>query len=221
MTVMPAEFAPEADRTRYNIGKIALEPLANIVRGIDWLNEKVGRAIAWLTLLMVINTFLVVMLRYVFKIGWTWFEELYIWQHAIIFMVGAGYTLLKDGHVRVDVFYRPASPQRKSLIDFIGSLLLLLPFTIQIAVNSTGWVAKSWASLEASRDAGGLPGLFLLKSVLLVFCILLGLQGLALLLRSLLNLLGYRPFMTEQGLSETGGGPEPDLVIHSSKAGEG
>ena len=164
--------------------------LAAFVRTIDRLNDAVGRGVAWLTLAMVLITFAVVLLRYVFAIGWVWMQESYVWLHGIVFMLGAGYTLLHQGHVRVDIFYRDAAPRRKALVDLFGSLMLLLPVVGLIFWVSLDYVADSWARLEESREAGGMPGLFLLKTVILGFCVLLGLQGLSLAGRSLLVLRG-------------------------------
>ena len=169
--------------------------LGDFVRFVDGLNERVGRAIAWLTLAMVLITFAVVVLRYVYAIGWVWLQESYVWLHGVVFMVGAGYTLLHNGHVRVDVFYRPGGARYKAIIDLAGSLLLLMPLIVMVAFVSFDYVADSWARLEESREAGGLPGLFLLKSVLLLFCGLLGLQGLSLAARSLLVLRGHPEFV--------------------------
>jgi TRAP-type mannitol/chloroaromatic compound transport system permease small subunit len=162
--------------------------LAAFVRSIDRLNDAVGRGVAWLTLAMVLIAFAVVLLRYVFAIGWVWMQESYVWLHGTVFMLGAGYTLLHQGHVRVDIFYRDAGARRKALVDVLGSLLLLLPVVTLIFWVSLGYVGDSWGRLEESREAGGLPGLFLLKTVILGFCVLLGLQGLALAGRSLLVL---------------------------------
>ncbi len=106
-------------------------------------------------------------------------------------MLGAGYTLLHDGHVRVDIFYREASSRRKAMVDLAGAALLLLPFVVMIAWVSWPYVLVSWQRLEGSREAGGLPGLFLLKSVLLAFCLLVGLQGLAMAARAILALAGH------------------------------
>lgn len=164
--------------------------LAAFVRTIDRLNDAVGRGVAWLTLAMVLITFAVVLLRYVFAIGWVWMQESYVWLHGVVFMLGAGYTLLHQGHVRVDIFYRDAAPRWKALVDLFGSLLLLLPVVGLIFWVSLDYVADSWARLEESREAGGMPGLFLLKTVILGFCVLLGLQGLSLAGRSLLVLRG-------------------------------
>ncbi|MBL8660215.1 MAG: TRAP transporter small permease subunit [Rhodospirillales bacterium] len=139
---------------------------------------------------MVLITFVVVVLRYVFSIGFVWLQESYVWLHGIVFMVGAGYTLAHDGHVRVDIFYREAPPRTKAAVDLVGAVLLLLPFVIMIGWVAWPYVVVSWLRLEGSREAGGLPGVFLLKSVLLLFCVLLGLQGLAMAGRAILTLAG-------------------------------
>jgi TRAP-type mannitol/chloroaromatic compound transport system permease small subunit len=165
-----------------------LQQLESFARLVDRINEWVGRGTAWLTLAMVAICFVVVVLRYAFGMGWVWMQEAYVWLHGVVFMAGAGYTLLHGGHVRVDIFYREASARRRALVDLVGALLLLLPVVVLIAVVSFPYVAESWARLETSREAGGLHGLFLLKTVLLVFCALLGLQGLSLAARSVLAL---------------------------------
>ncbi len=152
---------------------------------------------AWLTLLMVLVTFVVVILRYVFSFGWVWLQESYVWMHGIVFMIGAGYTLLHNGHVRVDIFYRPAGPRHKALVDLGGSFLLLLPMMILVFWVGFSYVASSWSMLEESREAGGLPGLFLLKTVILAFCVLTALQGLSLAARSALVLRGHPEFLAE------------------------
>ena len=169
--------------------------LATFVRWVDRLNDVIGRGVAWLTLAMVLITFAVVILRYIYSIGWVWMQESYVWLHGIVFMMGAGYTLLHNGHVRVDIIYRTAGVRYKAVIDLLGSFLLLLPMVTVVFLVSINYVTSSWLKLEESREAGGLPGLFLLKSVILAFCLLLGLQGLALAGRSLLALAGNKEFM--------------------------
>ena len=171
--------------------------LAAFVRLVDRLNDTIGRGVAWLTLAMVLITFAVVVLRYIYAIGWVWMQESYVWLHGIVFMVGAGYTLLHDGHVRVDVFYRPAGYRYRAIVDLLGALLLLLPVVVLVFLVSYDYVIDSWLRLEESREAGGMPALFLLKSVILVFCGLLGLQGLSLAGRSILVLQGHPDFMPE------------------------
>ena len=156
--------------------------------------ETVGRGVAWLTLAMVLTTFLVVVLRYGFALGWVWMQETYVWLHGIVFMIGAGYTLLHDDHVRVDIFYRSASPRHKALVDLLGVFVLLLPVLAIVAYVAWPYVIESWSKLEGSREAGGLPGLFLLKTMILGFCALVALQGLALAARGILILAGRAEF---------------------------
>lgn len=168
-----------------------MKALAAFVTGVDRVNDVVGRGVAWLTLAMVLITFAVVVLRYVFSIGFVWMQESYVWLHGIVFMAGAGYTLLHNGHVRVDIFYRPASPRFKAWVNLCGAIGLIMPLVMMVFWVTWPYVLSSWSRLEQSREAGGLPGLFLLKSVILVFGVLISLQGLSLAGRSLLVLTGY------------------------------
>lgn len=179
-----------------------MNALIGFVNLVDRMNERIGRGVAWLTLLMVLVTFAVVILRYVYAIGWVWLQESYVWLHGIVFMLGAGYTLLHNGHVRVDIFYRSNSLRYKAVVDLVGSLLLLLPMVGIVLYVSYDYVLASWLRLEQSREAGGLPGLFLLKSVILLFCILIGLQGLSLAARSFLVLAGHPEFRPQDEETE-------------------
>jgi len=168
--------------------------LAAFVHTIDGINDAVGRGVAWLTLAMVLITFAVAILRYVFSLGWVWMQESYVWLHGIVFMVGAGYTLLHGGHVRVDIFYRPGTTRFRAWVDLGGALLLLLPVVIMVLIQSWDYVLVSWIKLEESREAGGLPGLFVLKTMIWLFCILVGMQGLSMAARSALVLSGDESF---------------------------
>ena len=145
---------------------------------------------AWLTLFMVLVTFLVVVLRYVFDLGFIWLQETVTWMHAAVFMLGAAYTLLGDEHVRVDVFYREFSPRRKAIVDTAGVLLFLLPLCAFMIWSAWDFVAASWTIREASRESGGLPYPMvpLLKSVLLLMPAMLAIQGVSLLLKSVATL---------------------------------
>lgn len=173
-----------------------------LVSGIDWINEWVGRGTAWLMLALVLVAFVVVVLRYVFALGWVWMQESFVWLHGAVFMLGAGYTLLHNGHVRVDIFYRTASPRFKAWVDIFGSLFLLAPMTLVVLYYSEGFVMRSWSRLEGSSEAGGLPGLFLLKTVIPIFCVLMLLQGLSLLGRSVLVLCGDQRYAPPEENSE-------------------
>ena len=129
---------------------------------------------------------IIVVMRYVFDAGFIWLQESVIWMHATVFMVGAGYTLLHEDHVRVDIFYRAMSVRRRAWIDIIGVLLFLLPLCSFLALKSYDFALTSWNMHEASRESGGLPYPFLpiIKSVLIIMPVTLGLQGISLLLRS-------------------------------------
>lgn len=153
---------------------------------IDRLSNATGKVIAWLTLLMVIVTCIIVVLRYVFDAGLIWMQESVIWMHGTVFMIGAAYTLLHEDHVRVDVFYRAMSERRRAWVDLIGVVVFLLPLCMLLAVRSYDFAAFSWSINEASRESGGLPYplVSILKSVLVVMPIAVGLQGISLLLRS-------------------------------------
>ncbi|MCB1529343.1 MAG: TRAP transporter small permease subunit [Hyphomicrobiaceae bacterium] len=160
------------------------------IRVIEQINETVGRTVSWLTLLMVFTTCLVAVLRYGFNIGFVWLQELYIWMHAAVFLLASGYTLLHDGHVRIDLIYGPASLETKAWINIGGTIFFLFPMLALIFWVALPYVQLSWSRLETSQEAGGLHGLFLLKSCILLFVFFLALQGIALILRSILVLRG-------------------------------
>ena len=134
-----------------------VQALRAFVKAADWINEWAGRSTAWLMLFMVLIAFAVVVLRYVFALGWVWMQESFVWLHGAVFMLGAGYTLLHNGHVRVDIFYRGASHKFKAWVDIFGVLVLLTPMLLVVLYYSEGFVMRSWARLEGSAEAGGLP----------------------------------------------------------------
>jgi TRAP-type mannitol/chloroaromatic compound transport system permease small subunit len=155
---------------------------------IETFIEYTGRAIAWLTLAMVLIMFAVVVLRFVFDIGWIWLQESVNYLHAYVFMLGAAYTLKHDGHVRVDIFYGAMSQKGRSLVDLLGTLLLLMPFCGFIFYVSWDEVIKSWQALESSQQTGGLDFAYLLKTSMLLMPSLLFIQGLAMILRNIMLL---------------------------------
>lgn len=154
---------------------------------LDRFSSQLGKASAWLTLFMVLVTFVVVVLRYVFDVGLIWLQESVVWMHGFVFMVGAAYTLQQEEHVRVDIFYREMSPKRKAWVDLIGVAVFLLPLCALLGWKAFDYVAMSWQLQEASRESGGLPYplIPLLKSILVVMPVMVGLQGIALLSRSI------------------------------------
>lgn len=166
-----------------------MNALSKISGMIDAINNRVGKAVSWLMVIMVLNVFLVVVLRYVFSIGFIWMQELYVWTHAAIFMLGASYALLHDEHVRIDLIYRTASARYKAWVNLLGSIMFALPLLGLLLLKSWPQVVRSFNTMEKSAEAGGLPGLFILKAVIPLFCILLGLQILSLMLRSIISLM--------------------------------
>ncbi len=159
-----------------------MQRLANL---IDALTRRTGRAVAWGTLFMVLTTAAVVVLRHVFSIGWIWLQEVSVYLHALVFLLGAAYALSSDEHVRVDVFYRGMQFKGRRWVDTLGTLFLLLPTVGFVFWSSWGYVLRSWSERESSHETGGLvfPFPSLLKTSILVACVLLGLQGIAMLLR--------------------------------------
>ena len=162
--------------------------LAAVAERIDRVIAAIGRAVMWLALFVVLGEFAVVLLRYVFGIGSLWLAESVIYAHASLFLLAAGWTLQANGHVRVDVFYGEASPRARARVDLLGALLLLLPFVAVVAWFSVPYAARSWAVFEGSREASGLPFVYLLKSLIPLFAILLGLAGVAQAIRAALVL---------------------------------
>lgn len=153
----------------------------------DRISEVSGRVIAWLTLAMVIITAIIVVMRKLFDVGFIWMQESVIWMHAVVFMLGAAYTLLHEDHVRVDVFYRNMSETKKAIVDALGVLLFLLPLCVFLLLKSWDFAAASWSIGEASRESGGMPYPFvpILKSVLVIMPLMLMIQGASLLRRSI------------------------------------
>mgnify|MGYP001548858113 CR=1 FL=1 len=161
---------------------------------LDKISIVSGRITSWLTLAMVIVTVIVVVMRYLFDAGAVWLQESVVWMHAVVFMIGAAYTLQQDEHVRVDIFYRDMTQRRRAVIDLLGTLLFLLPLCVFLGYKAWDFVVVSWQLAESSREPGGMPYPFipLLKSVLLVMPLLLVLQGVAILIRALRTLRGRR-----------------------------
>lgn len=128
--------------------------------------------------------FALVVGRYVFDLGSIWLTEAVIYGHAGLIMLAAAWTLLAGGHVRVDVFYVLARRRTRALVDLLGSLLLLLPFALTLLWLSAPYAARSWAILERSQEVGGLPLVFVLKTLIPVFALLMALQGVAQAIRA-------------------------------------
>ncbi|MDP1730820.1 MAG: TRAP transporter small permease subunit [Devosia sp.] len=158
------------------------------VRAISAINRLVGLVLSWLALGIVVVCFTVVVQRYLFSTTRLWMQDLYVWLNGAMFTGVAGFALLRDDHVRVDIFYRPWPVRKKAIADLIGVLLFLIPFILVVLTYGWTYVVRSWRLYEGSANIGGMPGLFILKSFIVVFCVLVGLQGLSWACRSILVL---------------------------------
>lgn len=153
-------------------------------QAIDHFSEFSGRLLAWLTLLMMFLMCLVVLLRYGFDLGSVFLQESVTYLHATIFLLGAAYTLKHGGHVRVDIFYRQYSARTRAWINSLGGIVFLLPVCAYIFLMSIDFVTQSWQIREVSTEPGGIPGVFLLKTLIPLFALNLALQAVAEILRS-------------------------------------
>ncbi|NDY41925.1 TRAP transporter small permease subunit [Dissulfurirhabdus thermomarina] len=163
-----------------------------IARAADALNDAVGRAASWLSLALVVLVTVDVALRYLFRVSFVAAQELEWHLFAVLFLLGAGYTLRHDAHVRVDVFYQRFGPRTRALVNLLGCLFFLFPGCFLVIKTSWPFVAASWRALEGSPDPGGLPYRFALKAMIPLAFVLLALQGVSLAVRSAAALAGRR-----------------------------
>jgi TRAP-type mannitol/chloroaromatic compound transport system permease small subunit len=159
-----------------------------IANAIDRINAAIGRVAMWCCLYAVLAEFAVVVMRYALGLGSIRLQESVLYAHAGLFMLAAAWTLQVDGHVRVDVFYAQARPRTRAVIDLFGALIFLAPFATVLTMLSVPYVARSWAILESSRETSGLPFVYLLKTLIPLFALLIGLQGVAQAIRAALVL---------------------------------
>ncbi|MCY4244765.1 MAG: TRAP transporter small permease subunit [Gammaproteobacteria bacterium] len=147
---------------------------------MDTVNAAVGFATAWFALFMVLMQFTVVIMRYVFSYGSIMMQESIWYMHGLLFMLGAGYTLLREAHVRLDVFYSRFTVRARALVNLLGCALLLMPLCAFTWWLSWSFVVNSWAVMEGSTETSGLPLIYLYKTVILVFAALVGAQSVSL-----------------------------------------
>jgi TRAP-type mannitol/chloroaromatic compound transport system permease small subunit len=162
--------------------------IARIADGIDRTTAAIGRIATWCALYIVAAEFAVVVLRYAFGIGSIRLQESVLYAHAGLFLLAAAWILQQDGHVRVDIFYAQARPQSRALVDLFGAIVFLLPFAGTLFVLTLPYVERSWVIHEGSPQPSGLPFVYLLKTMILAFAVMIGLQGVAQALRAALIL---------------------------------
>jgi len=165
--------------------------LCKIAKRIEQFTQWVGHLTSWLTFIMVLVVFFVVIMRYLFNVGSIELQESIIYLHGMVFLLAAAFTLQQDEHVRVDVFYSKWNDRRRAWVDLTGTILLLFPVCIYIFSMSLDFVLLSWKINESSGEAGGLPALYLLKSLIILMPVLLMLQGFAWIIFRILFLSGH------------------------------
>ncbi len=171
---------------------------------IDGMTEFIGKTAAWCSILMVVVTFYIVLTRYVFNTGSIAIQESIIYLNALLFLLTAAFTLKHDGHVRVDIFYGPASHRYKAWVNMLGGLLLLLPVAGFIFWASWDYVQEAWRIRETSPEAGGIPYVYLLKTLIVVMAFLVILQGIAEIVRNFLFLF-FKEEDPEEQIEPVGG----------------
>lgn len=163
------------ENQRVEVGDSTQQP--NLVRRFaTGIVSLAGRSVSWLLLVLVLITFSVVVLRYGMNLGWIWVQELIVYLHSAVFLIAIAWAFQMDEHVRVDIFYRDKSPRHKAWVNLVGTMLLVVPFSIFLFWMGWDYVSASWSVLEGSREAGGLDFVYLLKSLMLLLPVLLLLQ---------------------------------------------
>jgi len=161
-----------------------------ISKTIDSVVDRIGRSVSWLTVILVVIMCTDVILRYLFDATKTWVIELEWHLFAVIFLIGASYTLLHDKHVRVDVFYERLNEKRKSWVDLLGILIFLIPWSLVILYYGWDYVANSYSFREGSPQPNGLPARYIIKSFIVIGFGLLVLQAISQVLKSIAKIRG-------------------------------
>ena len=164
--------------------------LKKISTFINNLNLKIGELFSWLLLCMVLLTCLIVILRYLFNIGFIWMQELVRFFYAAVFMLCAAYTLVENAHVRVDIFYSKMSEKNKNLVNILGSIFFLIPVCFITFFYSFSYVINSWMHLEGSLEERGLHAVFIMKTFIWLFSFMLFAQALSIIFSNINKIRG-------------------------------
>ncbi|MBT5187098.1 MAG: TRAP transporter small permease subunit [Kordiimonadaceae bacterium] len=174
-----------------------MDGIAKLARGIDAVNEVIGKITSWATLTLVLVQFAIVMMNYLYSEGIIAVQESLTYMHSLVFLGAAGYTLLHNGHVRVDIFYSKMDEKGKAYINLIGSLIVLFPVLICVGIYAWPFVGQSWDILEGSIETSGLHIVYILKSMIILFVGSTLIQGISVTLHSLLVIMGYEHLVEE------------------------
>jgi TRAP-type mannitol/chloroaromatic compound transport system permease small subunit len=160
----------------------------SLIGMIDGFNVKIAEGVKWLLVALVVSVAFGVIALSIFGQAWTKFDESATYFHATVILLGSSATLLAGQHVRVDIFHARMKPKSKALVEIIGFYALLLPFCLILIWNAQSFVGLSWISLEGSPESDGIQGLFILKTFVSIFAIMVLLQGFSIACRASLFL---------------------------------
>lgn len=181
-----------------------------LIKKLESISTLIGRSISYLLLAMMLIMVAIVVMRYLFNEGSIALQESVTYFHVAVFVFGMGYTLQENAHVRVDIFYHKMSEKNQALVNIFGSLFLLVPFCLFSLWVSFPYVQRSWILAEKSADAGGIPAVYLLKSLLIVLALVLLFQALIELLKNIQVIkrkdTSPRFFRSQTGKNKTGEG---------------
>lgn len=161
--------------------------MEKLAEKIDSLNNFIGNKFSWLCLVIVCLMFFNVVQRYIFSNNAIWQQELIQYLHAIMFLSVSGYTLLNEKHVRVDVFYERMNRKKRNIVDVLGTLILLIPANFAIIYFSFYFIDDSWGIYESSRENDGMSGVFILKTFIAFYAVLLIMQGISTIIKIFAN----------------------------------
>jgi TRAP-type mannitol/chloroaromatic compound transport system permease small subunit len=175
-----------------------MDGIAKFARAIDSINEVIGKITSWAALGLVLVQFGIVMINYLYSEGIIAVQEGLTYMHSLLFLGAAGYTLLHNGHVRVDIFYSKMNERKRAWVNLLGSFIILFPVLAFIGIYAMPFVAQSWQILEGSIETSGLHIVYILKSMILLFVATMFIQGISMSLHSILVLMGYEHLVEEQ-----------------------
>ncbi len=167
--------------------------MSGLLKRLDCFTQRLGLTLGYVCLVMALLMLIIVVLRDGFNWGSIALQEAVMYLHGCLFMLGAAYALQQDAHVRVDIFYRGFSARGKAWVDALGTVLFLIPFCVLVFWGSLAYVGESWAGFESSPEPGGIPAVYLLKTLIPVFAVLLLLQGLVQGAKAVCELIKERP----------------------------
>ena len=153
--------------------------MRELARRIDAWQERFGRGVSWLSLVMILVVFGDVLMRYLFRMTYVATQELEWYLFGTLYLLAAGYTLLHDEHVRVDIVYSKLTPRRRAWLNFVLFWVFFFPSCLLVIYTAWPFVRNSWPVWEGSPDPGGIPGRWVLKSMIIVGFVLLLVQGIS------------------------------------------